>query len=313
MTPDQASSVHQASSDRQGSSPARASTHPETPPGPRASPRRAVFLDIDGTYADHGVVPEANARAVMAARAAGHLVFLCTGRPLSMIPPAIQAAGFDGLVASAGAYVRVGDAVLVDRTWPEPLATRARAVLDAHSTPYVLEAAAGNHVLPGVLEALQARWSRRLRAAGVDPETAVGLRDIAASITAHPRLDGIAFAKITCIGGSTPIASIAREIGPEVAAIPSSLPDMGEGAGEIFLADVHKAIGVEAVAARLGLERASIVAVGDGLNDLEMIEHAGLGVAIEDGHPRLLAIADRTAPPPAAGGIAVLFAELGLT
>ncbi|WP_062004977.1 MULTISPECIES: HAD family hydrolase [Arthrobacter] len=63
----------------------------------------AVFLDVDGTYADYGVVPDAHVRAVRSARAAGHKVFLCTGRPVSMLPEHILEAGFDGLIASAGA------------------------------------------------------------------------------------------------------------------------------------------------------------------------------------------------------------------
>lgn len=277
-----------------------------------ASSRRAVFLDIDGTYADHGVVPARHTEAVRSARAAGHLVFLCTGRPASMIPASIRAAGFDGLVASAGAYAAIGDRVLRDQRFPEPLATRARAVLDAHGATYVLESTGANHTLPGVIEALTARWEARLRASGVDPSTDVGLRDILASMSALASLDGVSYSKITCFGGTTPIDSVVAEIGPQVAAIPSSVPDMGAGAGEIYLADVHKAVGVTAVIEALGIARDAVIAVGDGLNDLEMLAHAGLGVAIENGHPRVLAIADRTAPPPSRDGIAQLFAELGL-
>ncbi|NTV39192.1 MAG: HAD hydrolase family protein, partial [Demequinaceae bacterium] len=61
--------------------------------------QRAIFLDVDGTYAHHGLVPPAHAAAVRAARAGGHLVFLCTGRPVSLLPQHLTAAGFDGVVA----------------------------------------------------------------------------------------------------------------------------------------------------------------------------------------------------------------------
>ncbi|MDN4478387.1 HAD hydrolase family protein [Demequina sp. SYSU T00039] len=277
-----------------------------------ASSRRAVFLDIDGTYAHHGVVPPEHARAVRDARAAGHLVFLSTGRPVSMIPASIRAAGFDGMVASAGAHVLVGDRVLADVRFPEPLATRAREVLDRHGATYVLEAGERNHTRPGVIEALRERWEARLRAAGIDPSTAVGLRDVLASMEPRESLAGVAFSKITCFGGRTPITEVVEEIGPEVAALPSSVPDMGDGAGEIYLASLHKAVGVDAVRRHLGLDRAAIVAVGDGPNDVEMLEYAALGIAIEDGHPRAIAAADRTTPSPTRGGIATLFEELGL-
>jgi hydroxymethylpyrimidine pyrophosphatase-like HAD family hydrolase len=67
---------------------------------------RAIFLDIDGTYADHGLAPEAHVTAVRTARRLGHLVFVCTGRPLSMVPGHILEAGFDGSITGAGARVR---------------------------------------------------------------------------------------------------------------------------------------------------------------------------------------------------------------
>ncbi|QXQ08735.1 HAD hydrolase family protein [Paeniglutamicibacter sp. Y32M11] len=69
---------------------------------------QAAFLVVDGTYADYGVVPKAHAAAVCTARATGHKLLLCTGRPLSMLPTHILEVGFDGLEASAGAYVEGG-------------------------------------------------------------------------------------------------------------------------------------------------------------------------------------------------------------
>ena len=99
-----------------------------TPGGAR---QRAIFLDIDGTYAAHGVVPDAHADAVRAARANGHKVLLCTGRPFSMFPPHVLDAGFDGIVAGAGAWVRIDGDVLQDIRFPADLGLRAAAALDA--------------------------------------------------------------------------------------------------------------------------------------------------------------------------------------
>ena len=73
--------------------------------------RRAVFLDVDGTLVDYsGRIPASARHAVRAARANGHLVFLCTGRSRSELWPAVTDIGFDGLVGGAGAYVEVGGA-----------------------------------------------------------------------------------------------------------------------------------------------------------------------------------------------------------
>ena len=67
---------------------------------------------------------------------------------------------------------------------------------------------------------------------------------------------------------------------------------------------VSKATGVSFVADRLGLDRARIVAFGDGENDVEMIAWAGFGVSVELGHERLREQADWICPGPEDEGVA---------
>ena len=67
---------------------------------------------------------------------------------------------------------------------------------------------------------------------------------------------------------------------------------------------VSKATGVSFVADRLGLDRAHIVAFGDGENDVEMIAWAGFGVSVELGHERLREQADWICPGPEDEGVA---------
>ena len=43
-----------------------------------------------------------------------------------------------------------------------------------------------------------------------------------------------------------------------------------------------------------------------------MLQYAGTGIAVEGGHPDVLAVADRFTPGPAGNGVALAFAELGL-
>lgn len=73
----------------------------------------AVFLDIDGTLIDRGRLPQENVRAIARAQAAGHKVFLNTGRSYSFIPHAkLASISFDGICAGCGSDIRVGDEVL---------------------------------------------------------------------------------------------------------------------------------------------------------------------------------------------------------
>ncbi len=49
---------------------------------------------------------------------------------------------------------------------------------------------------------------------------------------------------------------------------------------EIMHKDVSKANGLRILARELGINSSEIIAIGDNFNDIEMIEYAGLGVAV---------------------------------
>ncbi len=268
----------------------------------------AIFLDVDGTYADYGVVPEAHERAVRAARAAGHKVFLCTGRPLSMLPTSILAAGFDGLVASAGAYVQVGDRVLMDRRFSEEQASKTLAALDAHDAIYVLESAEFLYVRPEAEKRLRDIVGSHF-AARHDGQSD-GASAILGTLRQTPAPSS--FAKVSVFDAATSVATIAAEIGNDIAVVENSIADTHRHTGEIFLRGISKADGIAVAIEDLGISQAHTIAIGDGENDLEMVAYAGIGIAVEGSHPGLVALADRTTPPPSMNGVAVAFAELGL-
>ncbi|MDQ0733004.1 HAD family hydrolase [Arthrobacter sp. B1I2] len=284
-------------------------------PSQTARPR-AIFLDIDGTYADHGLAPAVHVDAVRTARKVGHLVFVCTGRPLSMVPAHILDAGFDGTITGAGARVEVKGEILRDARFEPNLAARIVETLDAHSAAYILEAPEALHGRTGVdrrlREVLGPIFAGRPQHDGVLSTDVDPIEDILGPMQYSDDLRAISYAKISVFDSPVPLTRLTESFGPEVGLIPSSLSALGDRAGEIFMAGTHKAVGIQVVQARLGLDRADIVAIGDSANDIEMLEYAGVGIAVEGGHPSVLAVADRTTAGPAGGGVALAFAELGL-
>ncbi|HEY5879749.1 MAG TPA: HAD hydrolase family protein [Nakamurella sp.] len=271
--------------------------------------QRLVFLDFDGTYAHHGVVPAGHVEAVRAVRAAGNGVFLCTGRPRSMIPSGVLTE-FDGFVAAAGGFVEIAGQVLADERFPADLAARVVKLLDGHDVAYLLEAPEAVYGPPGVDRRLAELLAGRLRS--TDSPEREGPLDILAALRMADDLTGASFGKITYFESPVSISSLAEQIGPEVGVLPSSIPDMGDSAGEIYLTWINKAVGMQKVADHLGVDREQVVGVGDGPNDLEMLEYAGVGVAIAGSNPRVLAVADMVAPGPHEEGLVAAFAELGL-
>lgn len=277
---------------------------------------RAIFLDIDGTYADHGRAPAAHVDAVQEVRRRGHLVFVCTGRPLAMVPDHILEPGFDGVITGAGARVDLDGEVLKDTRFAPDLAARIVDTLDASDVAYILEAPEALFGRTGVDQRLRRVltpvFAGRSGHDGVLSTDVDPVEDILGPVQYSDDLRSASFAKISCFDSPVPLTRLMDGLGPGVGLIPSSLSALGDTAGEIYMAGTHKAVGIQVVEKRLGLNREDIIAIGDSANDIEMLEYAGTGIGVEDGHPKVLAVADRLTPGPAGNGVALAFAALGL-
>lgn len=305
-------------------SPSAPSSVPAAPPGagapvgarersePAETPalrRRAAFLDFDGTLARHGVVPRAQAEAVLAARAAGHAVLLSTGRPGSIVAEDV-AALFDGWITSAGAHVRIGAELLRDERLPPEVTARAVHVLEAHGAAFVLEDPDALWCTERSAQQLRERPSRSVVPA--EGDRGRGTEDLLAAVRTTDRLAEVPAAKITIWSSPVPIEALAEEIGPELGALPNSISPDGLGSGELHLAEVDKAQGLLLLAEHLGVPVADTIAIGDGMNDLGMLRAAGTGVAIRGSRAEVLAAADLEVPPPAEHGVLAAFERLGL-
>jgi len=268
--------------------------------------RRCVFIDFDGTFAHQGVAPLAHAAAVRAARENRHAVLLCTGRPASIVADEV-AALFDGVVASAGAWVRIGDQQLEDRRFPTELGRRAVEVLLGHEVTFVLETPEALLCTPGSAEEL------RSRVRPAPPEgVGRGLQDLLEAIDVPEDLASHSFAKISVWGSPVPVEDLAAEIGPEVGALPNSI-SAGVSSGELHLTSIDKADGMRRAAAHLGLDLTATVGIGDGMNDLGMLRAAGTAIAIEGAPAPVLEAADgQVVPGPQEHGIVAAFERLGM-
>lgn len=61
---------------------------------------------------------------------------------------------------------------------------------------------------------------------------------------------------------------------------------------ELTLSSIDKVVGVKKILEYLGEDKDSIVAFGDGVNDIEMIKYSGLGIAMGNGCNKLKGVAD---------------------
>lgn len=275
--------------------------------------RKAVFLDVDGTYVnDRGVVPESARRAVVAARANGHQVFLCTGRAVAELWDHIVEAGFDGLIASAGGYVELDGQVLLHRSLSEDDVRHVVEFFDSHGVEYYLEANSGLYGSRNSKSRLRELVFAGVSDEGVLAELEKGLGPFIDSLIDDQDLVRADINKVSFLDSDVPLERVQAEFAGRLHAIPTTVPMFGPNSGEMSIPGIHKATAIELLLEHADIAREDTLAYGDGLNDLEMIEYVHTGIAMSNAHPILKAAADGVTGDPDSDGIYASFIALGL-
>lgn len=102
--------------------------------------------------------------------------------------------------------------------------------------------------------------------------------------------------KLVCVGDPDALDETAARLQPVLGDrlwITKSLPYFLEFA----TLGVSKGSGLDFLADRLGFSREQTIAFGDGQNDVELLEWAGYGVAVENAHDRIKSVADWVCGP----------------
>jgi HAD superfamily hydrolase (TIGR01484 family) len=81
---------------------------------------------------------------------------------------------------------------------------------------------------------------------------------------------------------------------------------------EISAAGVTKAYALAGLCEEIGVDPSSVVAFGDMPNDIPMLESAGRGIAVENAHPDVIAVADEITATNDADGVAIALERLVL-
>lgn len=257
-------------------------------------PYDLIAIDLDGTLLDDASnVPERNRAALHRAHAAGMHVVLCTGRAFPETQSTIAALGLD-----LDTVVSVFGAVVTD--------VRTRTTL--HYTPLDPQIARevthwfAEHdyaVLwlfdpdPTGVEGYVIRGARRHLA--VDGYVALSpcrIEEVDAPPPAGP-----APARVSIVDDPGDLADLAPQLrdrfGDRVAFNLLAARAWNFTVIEVFHPHVNKWFGIEHVCRRFGVDPRRTIAFGDDTNDIAMLKHAGLGVAMGNARDEIKAIADR--------------------
>jgi Cof subfamily protein (haloacid dehalogenase superfamily) len=268
---------------------------------------KLLALDVDGTLlTSRGTISPATQAALVRARARGLLITLATGRRLATVRQQVEELGIQSpLILQSGAQIvdpRGGEALYSNPLPPGQAAAAVRIAVEEGVQPILYEdRAVAQHMLIGPRE-----WD----SAPMGPYVA-----------ARPALvRRLPYDELAATGEALQLAVIDRlPVVRRVAArlqlahcrtLVSYSATLDAYFLEVFHEKCSKGEALRHLASSLGIPLGQVVAVGDNYNDEEMLRVAGLGVAVANAEPEILAVADKIVPSNDEDGIAALVDEL---
>ncbi|PYE43252.1 Cof-type HAD-IIB family hydrolase [Paenibacillus barcinonensis] len=278
--------------------------------------RKIVFIDIDGTLVnDDGSIPVSAQEACKQARKNGHLLYLCTGRSKAEIYDSIWEIGFDGLIGAGGGYVEYGNEVLYHKKVTDADVRHMVDFFNEHGIDFYLESNSALYASSN----LQAHLERRIYG-DVENDPAARAKK---ETKPHPFITGLTYGEAdlykndvnkVCFLESpvVPFERIKQEFEGKFEVIQCTVPVFGEGSGELMIPGIHKAIAIADLLEHLGMSREDTLAIGDGMNDAEMLEFCAVGIAMGNAKPGLKEIADDITASVEEDGLYHSFVKYGL-
>ena len=229
----------------------------------------AIFLDIDGTLiSDSFVIPERNKKAIAAAREKGHMVFINTGRSWGNIPPVLhEQFNVDGIVAGSGTMITIGDETVYKMSMSKDLVRRL--------TEYAFEHREYWYIFEG------------LKRIYVVSNNIRGRSDYQIPLEKPEDYTLMLDDEIQVIAMGIKVSDDFKETFKNEITV-----FQFDTYADCVIKGTNKATGIEKVLELTGIKKENTIAIGDSNNDYDMINYAGVGVAMANAQQSIIEIAD---------------------
>ena len=259
---------------------------------------KLIACDMDGTLLNSKLAITVDTLfAIKKAMANGVKFTISTGRPLLGIKKYVDIVGIDTPV------ITYNGAMVVDPLTEEVLFKKDLLTSDAKK---ILELGTERNVLMII-------WSNGKLYSNRQDERLENYRKLSGAVptilTSYEEVLEQGISKILWINDADIIQTYIKELAPisfESVTYVTSQPIFLE----LFNKEVSKGVALDFIAKKYGILQEEVVAFGDGLNDYEMIEYAGMGVAMGNAHPKIKEIANYITATNDEDGIADAIYEL---
>lgn len=271
---------------------------------------KVVFIDVDGTLCnDLGLVPESAKQAIHKAQANGHKMYLCTGRSKPELYDFIMDIGFNGLIGAGGGYVESENEILLHRKFTPKDLSDILDFFHDKGIDYYIESNDGMYASEHCIERLR-KVERDVAAQGNDANGIKIFTDTLLPGKADHQYENVN--KICFLDNGVPIQEVKNRFDSVFTIIDCTVPMFGANSGEVILKGVDKATAMKLLLEHLQVDISDTLAIGDGMNDVIMLDYAHIGIAMGNAAEGLKAMADDITLTHDEGGIYASFIKYGL-
>ena len=264
---------------------------------------KLLFFDVDGTLMnEERVIPASALQALSAAKEAGNLVFVNSGRTSGMLHGVMSAVPADGFLCGCGTELLYQGRQLYYHALSEEMKQQVMAASDRYGVLVFLEGRSGWHCQPSsaLLEthpALQETYERVLYYVGNE-----------GGIDSTPYEGAYEISKF-CVqaDAASDIEGFKKDFAQDF-----TLIDRRDGFYECVPKDHSKGIAVDQILKHFGCSREDAYAFGDSTNDLEMFLHCDHTIAMGQHDPALDPYTEFVTAEVDQDGIAKAVAHFGL-
>ena len=240
--------------------------------------KKVLFFDIDGTLMinelGNNIIPKDVIVQLKRLKNLGHYIFVASGRPIGFLSKRITDIGFDGYVLCNGAHVEVKNQIIYEKNMPYDEVLSLMRFLNSVDCEYDFETATDCYI-----DKKFSKFDSFFRQCDINNKKLVYDFDLEDVMKRTLKIE------ISTDSCKEKIESYIKG--------KFRYDNHGtQNSFEIGSKEVSKAKGIEKVLEYLSIPLENSYAFGDGLNDLEMIEYVGHGIAMGNAVSKLKEVAD---------------------